>query len=721
MPEYLAPGVYVEEVSFRSKSIEGVSTSVTGFVGPTLYGPTEGEPELLTKFADFERIYGGIYPLKFDGDSEETTNYVAHAVRAFFDNGGSKLYVTRVYQENSKFDGRSFFKIDSQPADTAVSSPTVSSPTVSSPTVTSPTVSSPTVSSPTVSSPTVTSPTVSSPTVTSPTVSSPTVSSPTVSSPTVTSPTVSSPTVSSPTVSSPTVTSPTLFHGLRARFPGATGNMRVTFAVKLSSNTLVDVLDAALSGGIKKQFRSLQQHDVVYVLPTPTSPATSPSLRGLYDVGADNGGLYLSPDGTKKLRASDIELANATVHLVTVGVRVLRPGRFESEQSLNEFSPHPSSRNSLSNYFTEKPDSRQRALTVPFAILPPPTHANSGTGLMKWLLDNGSDPLKAVTTDKLTSPFAFEKVYALTNGSDGQQPKAEIYRGSDTGIHKTGLETFTDIDEISIVAAPGVTFNYTGDTRNSINQTVQHLLTHCERMRYRVAVLDAPNNKLVSEVREFRSQFDSKYAALYYPWIKMQDPLDETGRRDLLLPPSGFVAGIYARNDAKQPGVSKAPANEDVQGAIGCEFLLNKAQQDVLNPEGINCFRFFEGRGNRVWGARTISSDPEWKYINVRRYFAYIEKSIDKGTQWVVFENNNERLWSNVEQTVKDFLYNEWNSGGLSGPTAEDAYYVRCDGSTMTPNDLDNGRLVCEIGIRPQYPAEFVIFRIGQFTLSSRS
>ena len=209
---------------------------------------------------------------------------------------------------------------------------------------------------------------------------------------------------------------------------------------------------------------------------------------------------------------------------------------------------------------------------------------------------------------------------------------------------------------------------------------------------------------------------DSKHAALYYPWVTILDPL--TGN-EINLPPSGFVAGIYARNDVEY-GVHKAPANEIVNLAIDFEFRLSKAQQDILNPKGINCFRFFEGRGYRLWGARTISSDPEWKYVNLRRYFAFLERSIEKGTQWVVFENNNQRLWSNVRLTIEDFLYNEWKSNHLMGENPKKAYFVRCDRSTMTQNDIDNGRLICHIGVAPVRPAEFVIFRIGQWTAERR-
>jgi len=199
------------------------------------------------------------------------------------------------------------------------------------------------------------------------------------------------------------------------------------------------------------------------------------------------------------------------------------------------------------------------------------------------------------------------------------------------------------------------------------------------------------------------------------------NPLSRPGRDDIpkeiALPPSGFVAGIYARNDNDpQHGVHKAPANEVVTGALRFELDINFSQQEQLNPLGINCLRYLSGRGYRLWGARLASSDPEWKYVSDRRYFNYLEASIDRGTQWAVFELNGERLWANVRQTISDFLYNEWRNGALLGANAEEAFFVRCDRSTMTQNDLDNGRLICLIGVAPTYPAEFVIFRIGQFT-----
>jgi phage tail sheath protein FI len=300
----------------------------------------------------------------------------------------------------------------------------------------------------------------------------------------------------------------------------------------------------------------------------------------------------------------------------------------------------------------------------------------------------------------------------LQHGDDGVRPVFGDYEGEEfPDGEKSGLMAFEDIDDISIIAAPGSTYEYDTNTGNA-DAIIQALIGHAERMRYRIAVIDAGDGLGITDVSEARGKIDTTYAALYYPWVTVMDPITSV---ELNLPPSGFVAGIYARNDIER-AVYKAPANEVVTGAIGFEKVINKAQQEVLNPLGVNCFRFFEGRGFRLWGARTATSDPEWKYVNLRRYFAYLEHSIDKGTQWAVFEPNGEKLWANVRRTISDFLFNEFQNGALLGDKPEQAFFVRCDRSTMTQNDLDNGRLVCKVGVAPLRPAEFVIFRIGQWT-----
>jgi uncharacterized protein len=293
---------------------------------------------------------------------------------------------------------------------------------------------------------------------------------------------------------------------------------------------------------------------------------------------------------------------------------------------------------------------------------------------------------------------------------DQDLPPAQAYRGSGDGM--TGLAALESIEEIAIVAAPGSSANYSGENRSRVDEITDSLIQHSEKMRYRMAVLDMPDGLNPDEARAYRARLDSSYAALYYPWVWIND---SRAKAALKLPPSGFITGVYARNDS-QRGVSKAPSNLGLRSVAGLEIPLTKPQLDLLNEQGINCLRAFQGRGYRVWGARTTSSDPEWKYVNLRRYNVYLEHSIDRGTQWVVFEPNGEALWANVRRTVEDFLFNEWQSGALQGTKPEQAYFVHCDRSTMTQNDLDNGRLVCLIGVATVRPAEFVIIRIGQWT-----
>ncbi|HET7523555.1 MAG TPA: phage tail sheath subtilisin-like domain-containing protein, partial [Acidimicrobiales bacterium] len=209
-----------------------------------------------------------------------------------------------------------------------------------------------------------------------------------------------------------------------------------------------------------------------------------------------------------------------------------------------------------------------------------------------------------------------------------------------------------------------------------------------------------------------KAGYDSKYAALYWPWVKVMDPATGT---NVFVPPSGHMAGIWGRNDDTR-GVHKAPANEVVRGAISLEINITKNEHDLLNPVGINCIRAFPGRGIRVWGARTISSDPAWRYLNVRRLFNYLEESILNGTDWVVFEPNDYSLWSKISRTISTFLVNEWRKGALFGLTPAEAFYVKCDAETNPAEGIDAGQGVCEIGVAPVKPAEFVIFRLSQFS-----
>lgn len=313
-----------------------------------------------------------------------------------------------------------------------------------------------------------------------------------------------------------------------------------------------------------------------------------------------------------------------------------------------------------------------------------------------------------------TSPFALiagaedEKEFSISfeGGSNGSMGSlsAAVFIGEDGGPGKrTGIQAFIDNSVCSIMAVPGI-----------MDPNVQLMLVaHCENLASRFAVLDVPKELAkVDEVIGHRELFNTQYAALYHPWLSVFDPLDQ---KNILIPPSGSVIGIYARSDATR-GVHKAPANEVVRACTGLSISYNKGEQDILNPRGVNLIRAFPGQGINVWGARTASSNGLWKYVNVRRLFIFVEESIKANTNWVVFEPNDETLWARVQRTIEVFLTSLWRDGALAGASSADAFYVQVGHETMSQDDIDNGRLICVIGIAPVKPAEFVIFRLTQKT-----
>ncbi len=560
MPEYLAPAVYVEETSFRSKSIEGVSTSTTAFTGPTRKGPTIGTPELITSFGDFDRIYGGFSDLTFTGG--RSLNFLAHAVKSYFDNGGSRLFVARIFRaDGSTGVAASAFVGDDADDD----------------------------------------------------------------------------------------------NNLRfvSRTPGGVGNGIVTVSMAESTASVMAMTRA---------------------------PEGTLLVDGA-DVFIKSGDTFLDDSDTAA------GAPGAGANFVTINVLVRdADGNENFYENMGFVAGHP---RFIGDLLNTTPTRRIDQLENTFAIEP-------GTGVdgfrMHAILSAQATPI------------------VLVAGNDGGEPTVASY--------VTPLDLLARNDDISIVGAPGYS-SY--GARNAIQDA---LITHVElRRAYRFAVLEVPQNQTVTDALTTKSRIDSTYAAIYYPWIVTANPLSQPGNesipRELALPPTGFVCGIFARNDVVK-GVAKSPGNEIVRGALRYETDVSFAEQEVLNPRGVNCLRFFPGRGYRLWGARTTSSDPEWKYVGPRRYFIYLEHSIDRSTQWAVFENNGPQLWANIRETVSGFLYNEWTNNSLLGANPEEAYFVRCDRTTMTQNDLDNGRLICLIGVAVLKPAEFVIFRIGQKTASSR-
>lgn len=317
-----------------------------------------------------------------------------------------------------------------------------------------------------------------------------------------------------------------------------------------------------------------------------------------------------------------------------------------------------------------------------------------------------------------TGPLPAGEV-ALEGGEDGSGLGLDDFEGRQTEvptpsedpeeerIQRTGLEGFKEVDPIAIVCAPD---------ESRVNGLSQALVQHCENLKDRFAVLQTEQgvmpDALAGDGLPTSAVSDRGYAALYYPWIKVLDP---STNAETLVPPGGHVAGVYARTDNER-GVHKAPANEQLRGVQELEHEIRKEDQDGLNPQGINCIRVFRGRGIRVWGARTTSPNVLWRYVNVRRLFIFLEESIDEGTQWAVFEPNDEPLWARIRQSVSNFLTLQWRDGALQGTTPEEAFYVKCDRTTMTQDDIDQGRLICEIGVAPVKPAEFVVFRITQWT-----
>jgi uncharacterized protein len=281
--------------------------------------------------------------------------------------------------------------------------------------------------------------------------------------------------------------------------------------------------------------------------------------------------------------------------------------------------------------------------------------------------------------------------------------------------HRKGMGGLSPVDDVTMVCMPDLMVLAHNGGDATVRDVQGKMIAHCEMTGDRMAILDPPPDLLPQDMLEWRTSiagYDSKYATLYYPWLEVMDPLTN---QPLLVPPSGHVAGVWCRTDS-QRGVHKAPANEVILGVNGLGFQVTHAEQGHLNRAGVNCVRAFPGRGIRIWGARTLSSDPEWRYVNVRRLFNFIAESIMEGTQWSVFEPNDERLWMQLRIAAGNFLTRVWQDGALFGSTPDQAFFVKCDAETNPPEVIEAGQVVCEIGIAPVKPAEFVIFRLSQYS-----
>ncbi|ACK54634.1 phage tail sheath family protein [Thauera aminoaromatica] len=721
MPEYLAPGVFVEETSFRNKSIEGVGTSVAALVGPTRSGPLRGLPEVLTSYADFERIYGDAHDLAFGADGEAVLNHTAHAARAFFDNGGKQLFVARVMQGVnglaadaagvwpgaamkadagntlrffSRFPGRMgryTLELRWRDSENLLRSETAASARAGALYF------------------------------------------------------LEARGVSLAAKAAGPIDDAAFPVDLRAivRLDGANlaiQDGRATIVSRadedapaaLAANQITSLIPAqlpagarltrvfarppasgALAAGTPAELRLAEVVDLA-AFTGGAGWGSRKAVRGTLNAAGEvftatpalNPGLAEAVTLPLAALAAAPGAARALFVLRSFDVDVRNGGKdgevIRTYPGLTTAATGPTS---LAAGLAVTPDRRAEALSSPVACRLAANATDDAilAALLSICAPAARDPGEA----SLDEP---RYLIELEGGSDGDEPGAIDYAGeADETKGSTGLKALEDVEDVAIVMTPAAA----GSAEDVHKAVVMEVQKHCRRMRYRIGIVDARAGQSLGELRAFAGNFDDSRLALYHPWVVIPDPTRT--RRDITVPPAGFIAGVYARTDVDR-GVHKAPANEIVMGALRFDQQINAFQQELLNPNGINCLRSFAGRGHRVWGGRTLSSDPEWKYVNVRRYFLYLERSIEKSTQWAVFEPNGEALWANIRSSVEDFLFAEWRNGRLLGATPKEAFFVRCDRSTMTQNDIDNGRMVCLVGVAALKPAEFVIFRIGQKT-----
>jgi len=682
MPEYLAPDVYVEEIDSGNKPIEGVSTSFTGFVGMTQRGPSTGLPQLVTSYSDFANQYGSYFDF---GPTFAGHNSLPFAVDGFFTNLGSVLYISRVLAPGAAKATTTALGglVTRLTQDTSMAAALVNQ------------IMPATLRGIQVGTKLLTRmirngiPTDSA-TLTVSAVDrntgivkfAPALAAVFEARYTTVFTDVNSLNAAGDitALANPLAVRPNTFT-ITAANEGSWGNSIVINAFHQSAGRTQ--LDTFVSGAIGNNQIQLKSTANFYV--NAWVEIDRGNTKHYRKVLAVNGPV-LTLDGPAMV-AGDVAPELAAPNNITYF-------------ATTEFQLTVSSNGQTEQY---------SGLTVENV---PGRYYFDQINNLSSLIQVGAPPASG-------QPFLFPSgidgvLIPLLNGVDGTAaPGDSDYIGQDNGPgQRTGIQALIDIDPISIVAVPGIT-----------TQGVQGaLITHCESMRYRFAILD-PAPKSVSppvsgdlnDIQNQRDQFDTKYAAIYYPRIVIENLMTNTS---MPLAPSGHIAGIYARVD-DQRGVFKAPANEILGGATDLEIIVNKSEQEILNPEpnNINVNRDFRhtGRGLRVWGARCITSDPDWKYINVRRLFIFIEKSIEQGTQWAVFEPNDFRLWARISQSVSAFLTRVWRDGALMGQKPEQAFFVKCDSTTMTQDDIDNGRLIMLVGIAPVKPAEFVIIRIGQW------
>ncbi len=742
MPEYLSPGVYVEEVDAGPKPIAGVSTSTTGMVGVTAKGPTSGKPQLVTSFAEFTSMFGGYLPDPPTAlqniwaiDPVEGARWWRFplSVKGYFDNGGQRLFVKRVFASTAAAASAQLGKglIAHVTADAASGASTLKLEHLFG-----------------------------------------------ISGGSAVK--LYNGDTGQQIGPDFNVTAYNAASGqatLNAQLPAAAVQKRGDFIeVNARSASPVPAGEAtlefdAISLGAWGNDLSVQARPVPELTlslladaaagnPVTTTVTATAVNAGVWTItvanvaGLNNGdrvqiqgsqfvignlsganrtfdvapGGQNWPAGTPVRRIRPANAANATTVSVLGAGQLYVGALVEIDNGTNKehftvaaiAGQTVTLSGQLANVYYEGNLVRSIgiALTVtygadgttenfgPLRLFDDGTtnyvvrNVNAVSQLVRLKTMNGfsSSDITKFPTTTTGAPVTF------SNGDDQlSQLSVDDFVGVDAGSGaRTGIQALEDIDEVSIVAVPNV---WSATVRSA-------LITHCETLRDRFAIIDPKDGLSIEGIQATREPLDTKYAALYHPWLVVRNPLS---RSNVWVAPSGHMAGIYAQTDVDR-GVFKAPANVVIRSIEQIAQDVTKREQDLLNPKGINVLRAFPNLGERVWGARTLSSDQSWKYVNVRRLFIFVEKSIELGTQWVVFEPNDEPLWARVRLSVSNFLDTVWRSGALQGVKPADAYFVVCDRTTMTQTDIDNGLLICVIGIAPVEPAEFVIFRIQQKT-----
>jgi phage tail sheath protein FI len=655
MPEYLSPGVYVEEIDLGPKPIEGVSTSTAGFVGFTERGPVTGLPVLVTSFPEYVRNFGGFFDF-----GPTFNNEFPHAISGFFTNGGKRAYIRRVpgigvslAAASHTLQGGLITRLLVDALSGANKARLTTLRRIEASTV-------------------LTFTQVKNGLTTTSGAHPVTAIDRTTNEVTFGGPVLPSTFEAQFTTVSTPLARPNSFV-LHAANPGTWGNgidVRV-FHTTATRSTVVGIVAAPSN---RVQLTSSAGFYVGAVVEFDRGDnKVYRKVTAINGVVIDVDGAALAPGALNPQPPATATIASVCEFALTV-----------SFENVTEDFRGLTLENVPGKFYA---DVINNSSILVHADFPP-----AGT-----VIDNfpsGDDGLHVI----------------LSGGNNGNPPGDPDFVGVDNGPGlRSGIKALLDIDSISIISTPG-----------RATQTVQQaLIEQCELLKYRVCILDpqplagnAPPK--LNDIQSQRNQFDTKYAAFYYPRIIVEDPLTELSKP---LSPSGHMAGIWARVDEER-GVFKPPANEVIRGITDLELILTEGEQDILNPEpeNINVLRDFrlQGRGLRVWGARVITSDTLWKYLNVRRLFAFLEASLDRGTQYAVFEPNDEKLWARITQSITNFLTRVWRDGALMGTEPAQAFFVKCDATTMTQDDIDNGRLIIIIGVAPVKPAEFVIIRIGQ-------